>query len=884
MNKDLILIDGNSLLFRAYFAMRPMVTSTGIHTQGIFAFVNMLTRIIADYNPAHIAVALDMKEPTFRHLEYAEYKAGRQQTPIELLSEIPYLERVLDAMNIAIFKKAGFEADDLIGTIASRASSEGMQTLIISGDKDELQLVDDNTNVLINKKGMSEFQVYDLEEMKNRYGLTPKQFIDLKGLMGDKSDNIPGVPGIGEKKGIALLEEYGSLENVVEHADQIKGKLGENVRSNIESAVLSKWLATIKLDCPIEFTWEELKYTFPDTTSLIEVYKELEFNSFIKRLQSEEDVATESENRVQIDIGAVERVDFHTFLSCCEEGDYAVIEVLTDQNHLDLPSLTGIAIYSPKRGIFTIKGITPLDAETTLSILHDAKLRLIGSNLKKAVYTALSIANVTFDLSHDINVAEYLIYPNQSKYSLSKMMLKYHAYATSPEEESYAGESFDSAFNDVSDEYLLKRLCMISMVAKKQREVLDSQGLSELFDGCEMPLVTTIASMEVAGIKLDPSVLKEIGENISARITELEAAIYDEAGMTFNINSPKQLGLVLFDELLIPYPKKKSKTGSYSTAADILDKLALDYPIVQNVLEYRKLSKLWSTYVEGLLSLEGADGKIRPHFMQTVAATGRLSCTEPNLQNIPIRDDYGRMIRKAFVSSKPDNVFTGADYSQIELRVLAALSGDENLIQAFNEGKDIHRMTASRVFDIPFEEVSPLDRTRAKAVNFGVVYGMSSHGLSESLGISRAEAQRYIDDYFDTHVAVKRYLDRMIEEGEAKREVRTYFGRIRQIPEFESRKFMDRQLAMRLAMNTPIQGTAADIIKFAMNSVYEALRDGGFESRLILQIHDELIIEGPASEAEAVKELLRDCMESAAEFAVKLTVDINSASNWYDLK
>ncbi|MDD5823639.1 MAG: DNA polymerase I [Firmicutes bacterium] len=881
----LILIDGNSLLFRAYFAMRPMVTSTGIHTQGIFAFINMLNKIIADYQPDYMAVAFDMKDPTFRHKEYSEYKAGRQQTPIELLSEIPYMHRVLEAMNIAVFQQSGYEADDIIGTIAAQASAKGIKTMVISGDKDELQLIDENTSVLINKKGMSEFDLYDIDKMKERYNLTPSQFIDLKGLMGDKSDNIPGIPGVGEKKGIALLEQYGSLESVIEHADEIKGKLGENVRANIDSAKLSKWLATINTSAPIEFTFDGIKFGAPDTTKLIEIYKELEFNSFIKKLQSvsNDDVASSS-SEAPFDAESIKQVDYYDLIAVAEPGEAAVIELFTDNSHTDIPSIDGIALLLPSKALYAVRPVTLFEAEALISSLCELGLKLYACDAKPMAYAAEAVCGRELVFAHDVKIAEYMIYPNQNKYAIAKMLLKYYSYVNTQDEEAYLSENAVLSFCIIDEVLLLKRMGYIYAVALKQNEVMEANGTIELFESCEMPLVTTIASMEKEGIRVDLSVLEQIGTEISGRITELEEAIYGAAGTEFNINSPKQLGTVLFETMQIDYPKAKSKSGSYSTAADILEKLAPDYPIVNDILEFRKLSKLRSTYVEGLSALVGSDGKIHPHFMQTVAATGRLSCTEPNLQNIPIRDDYGRLIRKAFICENEDTVFTGADYSQIELRVLAALSGDPTLIEAFNESKDIHRTTASKVFDIPYDEVTSLDRTRAKAVNFGVVYGMSSHGLSESLGISRKEAQKYIDDYFDTHIAVKNYLDDMITEGESNREVKTYFGRIRQIPEFESRKFMDRELAKRLAMNTPIQGTAADIIKIAMNKVYNALKEEGLESRLILQIHDELIIEGPASEREKVRGLLENCMKSAADFAVELTVEINSASCWYDLK
>lgn len=884
--EKLILIDGNSLLFRSYFAMRPMVTSSGIHTQGIYAFVNILTKIIKDYSPDYIGVAFDVKEKTFRHKEYAEYKDGRKPTPIELLSEIPYLKNILKAMNIAVFEMPGYEADDIIGTISAMASKNGMKTLVISGDKDELQLVNENVNVLINRKGMSEFEIYDIEKMKERYNLTPSQFIDLKGLMGDTSDNIPGIPGVGEKKGIALLEQYENVEGVIEHADEIKGKLGENVRNNIESAKLSKWLATIKLDVPLEFEWEDLKCREANKADLISIYKELEFNSFIKRLQSVDIETAEiasAENPFEEVFSKLKKQDVHTLISSCAEKDTLVIEIFGDNNHKAEPVVDGVALLNPKTLTYAVESLSLIELMQLVDKLISLDIELIGYDAKPFAYQLLYLTDSEIAFSDDVNIAEYLIYPNQSKYSISSMLLKYFSYVAAADEDDYVSDKNELKFSEIDDNKLSHRLYYIYGISQKQREVLNKEGLISLYEDCEMPLLNTLASMEREGISLDEKALGNIGMELDLLISNLESKILEATGENFNINSPKQLGHVLFEKLELPYPKKKGKTSSYSTAADILEKLADEYSIVNDVLEYRKYCKLRSTYVDGLLSLVAEDGKIRPHFMQTVAATGRLSCIEPNLQNIPIRDEYGRMIRRAFIAGE-DNIFTGADYSQIELRVLAALSEDMALIKDFNEGNDIHKMTAHRVFNIPLEEVTPLDRTRAKAVNFGVIYGMSSHGLSENLGISRFEAQKYIDDYFIKHPEVSEFMDRMIKEGEEKREVRTYFGRIRQIPMFESRKFMDRELAKRLAMNTPIQGTAADIIKIAMNKVHDALNKGNFESKLILQIHDELIIEGPVFELEDVKALLKDCMESAVEFSIKLTVDIHSANSWYDLK
>ncbi|MBR0374824.1 MAG: DNA polymerase I [Mogibacterium sp.] len=865
----LVLIDGNSLLFRAYFAMRDMVTKDGIHTQGAFAFINMLQKIMQDHAPDSMAVAFDMKGKTFRHDMYDDYKAGRMKTPVELLQQVPIMHRILQAMNIAVLELPTYEADDIIGTVSRDASEAGYDVLIITGDKDELQLIDENVRVMINRKGVTDFDLYDEAAMMERYGITPTQFIDLKGLMGDSSDNIPGIPGVGEKKGLQLLKQYGSVEGVIEHADEIPGKLGETVRNNLDSASMSKTLATIIRNAPIEYNLEDLKITEPNYDELIEIYKELEFNTFLKRL-NEGHVQEEPPAAEPTDLSGVSVVKPEVFLSKVAVGSSVVIELINDNNHRGVPTASAVALYSPAAGLFASKDLTGFDAEPFLRDLCNRKYKWTGYSLKSAVYTLLSYGVQDFALAHDTEIAEYLLDPNRSKYELEKMALRHsNCVWTLPEG---------------TEAQAMYRLFMIDSIAASQRAEMDRMGLSKLFDTCEMPLIETIAAMEAEGIRLDAEVLRKAGEELDQEINRLEQQIYDTAGQKFNINSPKQLGQVLFEDLGLPYPKTAKKNNGYSTAADILEKVAGESSIVRDVLEYRKYAKLKSTYVEGLLALVGEDGKIHPHFNQTVAATGRLSCTEPNLQNIPVRDEYGRSIRKAFTVDDSDRVFIGSDYSQIELRILAALSGDETLIRAFNEGQDIHRLTASRVFDIPFDKVTVLDRSRAKAVNFGVIYGMSGFGLSEELGISRADAQRYIDEYFAKHEAVKKFLDEQIKKGEVDREVRTLFGRVRQIPEFASRKYMDRQLANRLAMNTPIQGTAADIIKMAMNKVYYELKDRGLKSKLVLQIHDELIIEAYKDEAEVVSELLLRDMQDAVKLDVELVCDMHSADTWYDLK
>jgi len=528
--------------------------------------------------------------------------------------------------------------------------------------------------------------------------------------------------------------------------------------------------------------------------------------------------------------------------------------------------------------VFAYRQITPLDAEQAVEIFENKKAGMIGHDLKHSVYALMAYGVHSFDLRHDTEIAEYLIDPNKSRYSVSKMLLKYCS-CVHDENADYIKDD-----DSVDIRRLREYLFAVWKISVEQDKLMKEQGLFDLFENCEMPLIETMTSMERVGMKTEADVLKEQGVEIDRKISVLERSITEEAGEEFNINSPKQLGTVLFEDMGIPYPKGAKGKKNYSTSADILEKLKDEYSIADDVLEYRKYTKLKSTYIDGLIALTADDGKIHTHFNQTVAATGRISCTEPNLQNIPIRDEYGRNIRRAFVPSDDSMIFVGADYSQIELRILAALSGDKVFIDAFNRGEDIHKLTASRVFDIPMDQVKPIDRSRAKAVNFGVVYGMSGFGLSEELGISRFEAQQYIDEYFEKHTAIKEYLDRQIETGKKEHQVKTLFGRIRQIPEFSSRKYMDRQLANRLAMNTPIQGTAADIIKMAMNNVYRELKDRKMKSRLILQIHDELIIEAAKHELEDVKELLKRNMESAADLEVKLVCDINSGSSWYDLK
>lgn len=889
MNKDkLVIIDGNSLLFRSYFAMRPMVTKDGFHTQGIFAFINMLEKILSDFKPTYIVVAFDVGKKTFRHDIYSEYKAGRMKTPQELIDEIPVLHEILLAMNIKIMEMENYEADDIIGTVTKEASINNIESVVITGDKDELQLIDDNVKVIINKRGMTDFDLYDKSAMKERYGLTPSQFIDLKGLMGDSSDNLPGVYGVGEKKGIQLLKEYGSLDEVIKNKDLIKGKLGENIRYNVKEALMTRELATINRDVPIEINWNEIKYIEPDYEKLIEIYKRLEFNSFLKKISQN---TNNKDEKLNSKFSKIKNIKIDNFLEKLKKDDSIIIYIESNNDHLNDVKVRNLYLYKPEIECISQYKVDGIDGlKKILEALVNLDCKIIGHGLKEHFFSLKSIASDIANnliINHDTEIAEYILEPNRSRYDLDKMFLSYCGEVIEYEENTKLNKQltlFDEDENKEANENIIKkRLFAISKVYENQRNEIDDRGLNDIYYNCELPLIKVLSDMELNGIIIEEKTIINIGEELEIKISELSKRIIELAGKEFNISSPKQLGIVLFDEMNLPYPQKSKGKNGYSTAVTILEKIIDEHEIISLILKYRKYTKLKSTYIDGLIKLIASDGRIHPHFQQTVAATGRLSCTEPNLQNIPFRDDYGRLIRKAFVAGSGRTLIS-ADYSQIELRIMAALSGDEDMIEAFNQGKDIHRITASKVFGIPAEEVNSSQRSRAKAVNFGIIYGMSGFGLSEDIHVSRYEADNYIKDYFNKYPKVKEYLDNQVEIGKKDGEVRTIYGRIRQIPEFSSRKFMEREQAKRLAMNTPIQGSAADIIKYAMIAVYNDLVEKGLKSKLILQIHDELIIEACDDEIDEVKKILKERMENVAKLPVKLTTDINIGESWYDLK
>ena len=884
MADRIIIIDGNSLINRAYFAMqRPMITSEGIYTQGIYGFLNMLNKILDDYSPEYIAVCWDKKSPTFRHLEYKEYKAGRRKMPPELAMQMPLMKEILEAMSIANYEIDGYEADDIIGTISRLGEENGLEPLIITGDKDALQLASDITKVIITKKGISDFEIYDKSKMLERYELTPEEFIDLKGLMGDKSDNIPGIPGVGEKTGIKLLKQFGSIANMVQNVDEIENvKLRDKVAENVNMALMSRKLAEINRNVPLSFDFESMKLGKTDEKKLIDLYVKLEFNSFLKKLNIENDVKEEfnffePENIYELtdgsDLSPLDKIEVQSEI---------IIKVFSDFSHLTKPHISGISSISEK-DYFFISGSETFFEEFCTKIVKK-KCKLVGHDLIKDIYALMYYGMSDFDIAFDSAVAEYVIDPSRSSYDIKTQVLEnFHIQIESEEEFSKRTAQVDLLGDNKAEEmkFGLSFCKYVIELSKIQKSKIDKQNLGKVLYDVELPLIKVLAAMEKDGFKVDKSVLLSYGEKLSKEIDYLTAAIYKAADMEFNINSPVQLGEVLFTKLELP-SGKKTKRG-YSTSADILEKLKDKHPIVSDVLKYRTLTKLKSTYVDGLSTLIASDGRIRPHFQQTVAATGRISCTEPNLQNIPIRNEYGRLLRKAFMPTD-GNILVGADYSQIELRILAHLSGDEALLDAFNNNDDIHRATASRVFGIEYDKVTDIDRSRAKAVNFGVIYGMSGFGLSDELHISIKEAESYIADYFDKHQAVKEYMDSQVEFCKTNGYTETIIGRRRYIKEINSSNFMTRKLGERLAMNSPIQGSAADVIKLAMISVHRALEENNLKSKLILQIHDELIIDTAIDEEEQVSKLLVDCMQKAMVLKVKLISQLNTGSNWYELK
>ena len=871
MREKIVLIDGHSILNRAFYGVPDLTNSEGLHTNAVYGFLNIMFKILDEEKPEYLTVTFDVHAPTFRHEMYADYKGTRKPMAEELRQQVPVIKDVLRAMNIEIIEQAGLEADDLLGTISCMCEEKGMDVSIISGDRDTLQLATEHVKIRIpkTKQGKTEVEDYDEGEVKERYGVTPKEFIDVKALMGDASDNIPGVPGVGEKTATKIIQDYQSIENAYEHADELKPpRASKNLKEYWEQAKLSKALATINTHADIAFDIEKARHGNPYTKEAHEIFKRLQFKNMLSRF----DVETSANEIEKAFCEITEKEEIERIFAEAAQAERAGAAILKGSEYvLPLfahPSGFGrVAVAYGKDKIYSI----PCDMDTNMDFLFEKLSELAGSakcfsmcGLKEFLGY---LPEAKKENSFDAIVAAYLLNPLKSDYDYEDVAREQLGLLIDEELDDAAKACYE-AYTAYASVPLLK-------------EKLKEQEMERLFFDIEMPLVFTLFDMEQAGVKVEAEALKIYGDQLGTRIVELEKEIYGLAGEEFNINSPKQLGVILFDKLGMPHAKK-TKTG-YSTAADVLDKLAPDYPVVAKILEYRQLAKLKSTYADGLAVYIGNDGRIHGKFNQTVTATGRLSSTEPNLQNIPVRMELGRLIRKVFVP-KEGYVFVDADYSQIELRILAHCSGDGHLIRAYREARDIHRMTASQVFHTPFDEVTDLQRRNAKAVNFGIVYGISSFGLSQDLSITQKEAAHYIEHYFETYPGIKKFLDDSVAHAKEKGYAVTLFGRRRPVPELKSSNFMQRNFGERVAMNAPIQGTAADIIKIAMIGVNEEMKKRDMKSRLILQVHDELLIEAEESEVEEVRSILKDKMENAADLSVPLIADMHIGRNWYEAK
>ena len=879
--KKLVLIDGHSILNRAFYGVPELSNSQGLHTNAVYGFLNIMFKILDEEAADYIAVAFDLSAPTFRHKAYAEYKGTRKSMPDELREQVPLIKDVLSSMNIPILTKEGYEADDIIGTIAKRYQSDEVFVSVISGDRDLLQLSDKHIKIRIPKtsKGVTTIHDYLPEDVMNEYGVTPKEFIDVKALMGDTSDNVPGVPSIGEKTATKIIQEYHSIENAIEHVDELKPpRASKALSEHVEDAKFSKMLVTIVTDAPIETDISDMEVGNLYTKESLEWINKLEVKSFLKRYEN-----VEIEASIELDTTVIDKQDawesLYNELKDSKEFGISVCleETAIKSYHVNL--LYAISITLGNKS-YIIK-----DMENIADILEE----IIRLDAGKYVLSLKPLIKLVKDMKaaknfYDISVAAYLINPLKDSYFVEDIARDYMGSACSSKSDMIGKAKLNEVLR-FNDEKAINYFATESYVALHSGEnilaKLESLELTELYENVEMPLIYSLAKMENTGVGVDEERLKRYADTLLEKIAKLEESITTKAGESFNINSPKQLGEILFEKLKLS-GGKKTKTG-YSTAADVLEKLAPEHEIIRDILEYRQLTKLNSTYATGLAGYIREDGRIHGTFNQTITATGRISSTDPNLQNIPVRTEMGSKIRDIFVP-KEGYVFVDADYSQIELRVLASLSGDEKLIESYHSAADIHAATASQVFHVPLEEVTPELRRNAKAVNFGVVYGISAFGLSEDLSISRKEALDYINNYFKIYGGVKKFLDKQVADAKEKGYVKTMFGRIRPIPEIKSSNFMTRSFGDRVAMNSPIQGSAADIMKISMLKVDEALEKSGFDARIVLQIHDELLVEVKEDEAAKVSELVEKAMKEAVSLKVPLEVDAHIGKTWLEAK
>lgn len=877
--KKILLIDGSSLVFRAFYAIRNLSTREGIPTGAVYGFINMYNAALEKIAPDYVLVAFDNAGPTIRTKEFAEYKGTRQKTPDELLTQFGMVKDLLDSYNVKHIALDDYEADDIIGTISNEATKRGIQSYMLTGDRDYFQLVSESANVLYTKKGISTLEVYDLEKIKAQYDLTPEKLIEVKGLMGDTSDNIPGVPGVGEKTAIKLIKEYGDIESIYENIDKINGKaLSQNLRDNKQQAFMSRKLGKIYTNVKLDFDIEDLKRIEPNRNELYEKYKILEFGKLTQEFSPNTSAAF---NYQPLIIGLNRMADVYQYIKnekklvfdiICE-GDYLkekpkYLAIMGKQNHIMLIDL----FINENPFVNKFK-----------ELFEDDQIVKIGFDIKKLIVLLEKINIHLKDNYLDLMIISYLINP-KGDYSLKDIAFSELEKDIKSFDEylgkGKAKKNIENLEMIYIEEYLANNLFVIENSFEQLLEKLEELNMKELLFNVDLPLVRVLAEMEMIGIETHKDEFDKIDKKISERLKITVDCIYELAGEEFNINSPKQLGEILFDKLKLPVIKK-TKTG-YSTNADVLVKLMEVHEIIPLIEEYRQLAKLKSTYIDGLIGYIGEDGRIHSKFNQTIAATGRLSSTEPNLQNIPIKTEEGRLIRKAFFAGKGKKLVS-ADYSQIELRVLAALTKDENMLDAFKHNIDIHAKTASEVFNVDLDKVTKRQRSDAKAVNFGIVYGISDYGLSEDLNISRAQAKEYIDEYLKSYPNIKKYMRDIVKKAKDDGYVETMFNRRRYITEISSSNFNVRSFGERIALNTPIQGTAADIIKIAMINVSNRIEKEKLKSRLILQIHDELIIEAFANELETIKNILKDEMENAVDIGVKLLAEVEVGENWYEI-
>ncbi|QQE47098.1 DNA polymerase I [Peptoniphilus harei] len=885
MDNKFLIIDGSSLFFRAFYALPLLKTKRGLYTNAIYGFVMMVENAIEKIKPSHVAVCFDMKGKTFRSDIYKDYKGTRQKTPNELEQQWPLVRDILGHMNIKILESPVYEADDIAGTLAKLGSEEGFENYLLTGDKDYFQLVNENTKVLFTRKGITDMDIVTVDKIEEDYGIEPLEFIELKALMGDSSDNIPGIYGIGEKTGLKLVRQFHTLENLYDNIDDVSGKkLKEKLVDGKTAAFMSKKLGTIVRDVPIEESLDDLKKLDYDYEKLSELYREFEFNSMLDRLP-EEYRKEEVEEISQDNFEFVEIKDLRDIEKEIKDKKYFAFKFITDGKIYEdvKPIYLAVKVKDLEVKIISYDDI---DFDFLKDLMEDEDVEKLGYSLKEDIIILMDLGIDIKNYSHDVEIAEYLLNSTKSDYDINKISMEYFKNGYLDLEDLLGKGAKKKTYADLDKEDLFKyfafALNTIYRLEDIQKEKIEEEEMTSLYQDMELPLVEVLASMEYVGINTDESVLDEIDEQIIEKLKNLEEEIYGEAGEEFNINSPKQLGIILFEKMDFPVIKK-TKTG-YSTSADVLEKLRGKGEIIDKILDYRKFSKLKSTYIDGLKSVINKKTKrIHSRFMQTVTATGRISSTDPNLQNIPIKTEEGRLIRKAFLASE-GGVLVDADYSQIELRVLAALSDDKEMLDAFKHGLDIHRKTASEVFHVDYEDVNDLQRSEAKAVNFGIVYGISDYGLSQNLNIPRKAAKEYIDNYLGHFVGIKDYMSEEIKNGKDKGYVETIFKRRRYIPELNAKNFNIRSFGERIALNTPIQGSAADIIKIAMVKVYNELKKRNLKSKLIIQIHDELVVDTAEDELEEVKELMKDLMENSVDLNVKLSVDMNTGKNLYESK